>query len=79
MLGCGRSNHYITECYAKTADGDESLQKPTISSQRKRQRSDEENEVEKENINTKKAKTGTARVEPEIGVERRIEEMDRHA
>jgi hypothetical protein len=32
---CGRSNHYTTECYAKIADGGESLEKPTISSQRK--------------------------------------------
>jgi hypothetical protein len=47
-----------------------------LSSQRKRQRSDEENEVEKENTTTKKPKTAVARVEPEIAAERRIWEMD---
>jgi hypothetical protein len=29
---CGRSNHYTTECYAKTAENGDSLVKPTISS-----------------------------------------------
>jgi hypothetical protein len=61
------------------SDGGESLEKPTISSQRKRQRSDEENKVEKENTNTKKSKTAVARVEPEIAAERRIWEMDTDA
>jgi hypothetical protein len=35
--------------------------------------------VEKENTNTKKAKTAAARVEPEIAAERRIWEMDTDA
>jgi hypothetical protein len=32
---CGRSNHYTTECHAKTAESGESLEKTTVSSQNK--------------------------------------------
>jgi hypothetical protein len=64
------------ECYAKIADGGESLDKPSVSSQRKRQRSDEENQIEKENTNTKKATIVVLRVEPEITTEKHIWKMD---
>jgi hypothetical protein len=62
-----------------TADSGKSLEKPTISSERKRQRTDEEHEVEKENTNMKKPKTAAARVELEIAAERPIWEMDTDA
>jgi hypothetical protein len=64
------------EDYAKIADSGKSLEKPTISSQRKRQRTDEEKKVAKENTNTKQAKIAAARVEPEIAAESCIWKMD---
>jgi hypothetical protein len=50
---CDDSNHDTTESYAKTANSGKSLEKTTVGSQRKRRRSDEENEVENENNKTK--------------------------
>jgi hypothetical protein len=76
---CGYSNHDTTECYAKPADSGESLEILTVNSQRKRQRNNEEYQVNIENTNTKKAKTAAARVETEIAADRRICEMDTDA
>jgi hypothetical protein len=39
---CGRNNHYTTECYAKTGESRESLQKPKVTSQSQRKRNDDE-------------------------------------
>jgi hypothetical protein len=51
---CGRSNHYTTECDAKTTENGENLEKPTITSPNKRKRNDD-NEESKETKNTKMA------------------------
>jgi hypothetical protein len=58
---CGRSNHYTTECYAKTAEHRDSLEKPTISFENTRKRNDDD---ERSN-DTKKAKTVALRIEQE--------------
>jgi hypothetical protein len=73
---CSHSNHYPTECYAKTADSSKRLKILTINLQRKRQRSNEENEIEVENTNTKKDKTAEGGVALEIAAERWIGEID---
>jgi hypothetical protein len=69
---CGRSNHYTTECYAKTTENGDCLEKPTISSQNERKRNDD-NEESKD---TKKAKTVAIRAEPEEQQQKLIWEMD---
>jgi hypothetical protein len=51
---CVCGNYYTTKCNAKTAKGGESLETQTVSSQRKTQRSDEENEVETEILQRQK-------------------------
>jgi hypothetical protein len=69
---CGCSNHYTTECYAKTAESGESLEKAKVTSLTKRKRNDDEIEEE----NKKKAKIAAIRAEPEEVKQRRIWEMD---
>jgi hypothetical protein len=39
---CGRSNHYTTGCYSQIGETGDSLKKPLISSQNKRQRYDDD-------------------------------------
>jgi hypothetical protein len=54
------ANHYTTECFTKTAENGDSLEKPTISSQNKRKRNDDY-EGSKD---TKKGKTAAVLAEP---------------
>jgi hypothetical protein len=76
---CGRSKHYITEYYATLAKGSRSLEQLTVSSHGKRQRSDKEYDVAKENTYMKNAKIATVRLELEIAAERHIWDIDRDA